>query len=535
MKIDNKKKFMIVGIIILVLTILVCAGTYAWYVWNTSDTEKVNIVTSVGAATIYYDSGSSITDARLRPVSDKSKGIVKEIQIKSSVNNNLKFNLYLDINSIDPSLQHESFRFAIYRGSETTPVKEGNFSSSYLNATGNTDDCTVNTGLKHIQLLNEESISTTITTYTVYIWIDGVNYTNPSEMMNKTFNIKLHADGEDAIIKEGKIPDITTTVENSLAYQLVSTYNNSSKTDVSNNNIVYHYDTTNRLMSDVAGNLRFYGADNTNVSDDLRNYIYFNCSDYSNQSSSTCETWRIIGVFDGKVKIMRNGSIGNLAWDQNKNQNPDLTTYNNDWSNSSLQEFLNGKYYNRGETTTHTYYNGSDGSSSVSINLENIGIKNDKTRGLISDTLWYLRGWKNGTIYSDQMYDYERFSGGVYITTQPKTLFSKIAILYASDFGYAVDFNKCGSSLTKYNATECKNSNWVTTIFEYNKTWWVLSPTSNSRTDVGVVVATGELDYLDNPVYASNRGVVPTLHLNSDASVKSGDGSQDTPYQLSVS
>lgn len=53
----------------------------------------------------------------------------------------------------------------------------------------------------------------------------------------------------------------------------------------------------------------------TNDTYPLNNYIYFNCSDYSNQSSSTCETWRIIGIFDGKVKIMRNNTIGKLAWD----------------------------------------------------------------------------------------------------------------------------------------------------------------------------------------------------------------------------
>ena len=67
----------------------------------------------------------------------------------------------------------------------------------------------------------------------------------------------------------------------------------------------------------------------TNDTYPLNNYIYFNCSDYSNQSSSTCETWRIIGIFDGKVKIMRNNTIGELAWDYDKNDNSSLTTYDN--------------------------------------------------------------------------------------------------------------------------------------------------------------------------------------------------------------
>ena len=54
------------------------------------------------------------------------------------------------------------------------------------------------------------------------------------------------------------------------------------------------------------GNIRYYGAS-------PNNYIYFNCDDYSNQTSSTCETWRIIGIFDGKVKILREDTIGKMA------------------------------------------------------------------------------------------------------------------------------------------------------------------------------------------------------------------------------
>ena len=54
------------------------------------------------------------------------------------------------------------------------------------------------------------------------------------------------------------------------------------------------------------GNIRYYGAS-------PNNYIYFNCDDYSNQTSRTCETWRIIGIFDGKVKILREDTIGEMA------------------------------------------------------------------------------------------------------------------------------------------------------------------------------------------------------------------------------
>ncbi len=68
----------------------------------------------------------------------------------------------------------------------------------------------------------------------------------------------------------------------------------------------------------------------------VNNYIYFNCNNYSNPSSSTCEIWRIIGVFDGKLKIIRNSTIGELAWDSNG-----IAA----WSTSTLQKILNENYY----------------------------------------------------------------------------------------------------------------------------------------------------------------------------------------------
>ena len=106
---------------------------------------------------------------------------------------------------------------------------------------------------------------------------------------------------------------------------------------VTNNSITYQYDTTHNLMKDVGNNIRYYGAS-------PNNYIYFNCSDYSNQSSSTCETWRIIGVLDGKVKLIRGSQIGTLAWDQDYNDGFSKTTFDNDWSTSTLQKLLNGSY-----------------------------------------------------------------------------------------------------------------------------------------------------------------------------------------------
>ena len=271
---DNKAKiYMIFSLVVLVIAVIV-SGTYAYYVWTTSDSDTTKIVAGVGAATVTFDGGSDI-NANLRPVSDKSKGIIKNISVKGDTTG-LVFNMYLDITSIDTGLKDESFRYELYKG--TTKVKEGNFSDSYL--TSNTVTCSKN-NTNHIVLLTNESISTSKTSYTLYIWIDGANYVNPSTMMGKEFNFKLHADGEGAVVKK---------VLGNAATYISSLYTGSSKTTVTNNSITYNTAPSVSLMNDRlgststgidGGNIRYYGA-NPN------NYIYFNCSDYSNQTSSTC-------------------------------------------------------------------------------------------------------------------------------------------------------------------------------------------------------------------------------------------------------
>lgn len=627
-KIDSKnKKFMIFGII---LVIAVVSSTLAYYIWSSG--EQIKISTTVGGAYVYFDGGSSIENATLRPVADKSKGITKNISMRADATG-VTANVYLDLISLPDSLKDVSFRYAIYNGSTLT--KEGDFSSTSLSSS--TSSCTVNS-TTHITLLSNISVPTTKTTYTLYIWIDGANYTNPKSMMNQTFSFKLHADGTGAILnneyeltnsdgktytptyngsgtktirssaplskfKEVKVDDVTVDSSNytltegstivtfkeaylqSLSvgdhtFKIISTdgiasgkitikktvtaaqmitnlYNNSDKTAVTNNSITYNYATSVNLMNDRkgsmstgidSGNIRYYGA-NPN------NYIYFNCSDYNNQSSSTCELWRIIGVFDGKVKLMRNDSIGTMEYDNDKedtylvglSNNDNIQKTNdllyiidteskrmtsiknvpgkvdtddsgtNDYSVSSLQKILNNYYYN-----SKNY------SGNSSYTFTNIGIKNDVTRNIISSNNYYLGGIQYGlNYYANEIYQSER-SSEVY-DGNATTWTGKIAIPYPSDYGYAVDLNKCSESLVLYNDTACISNSWISSMFTSDT--WLLNPradTSNQSSSISSnkVLPTVGVD--------SKYAVFPTLYLNSELSIKSGTGSSSDPYQLNV-
>ena len=508
--INNKAKiYMIFSLVVLVIAVIV-SGTYAYYVWTTSDSDTTKIVAGIGAATVTFDGGSDIS-ANLRPVSDKSKGIVKNINVKADTEG-LVFNMYLDITSIDTDLKDESFRYELYKGD--TKVKEGNFSDSYL--TSNTVTCTKN-NTNHIVLLTNESISASKTSYTLYIWIDGENYTNPNTMMNKTFSFKLHADGEGAVLKP--------TLGNAVEY-ITNLYTNASKTPATNNSITYNTAPTVSLMNDRlggttedldGGNIRYYGAS-------PNNYVYFNCETYPDIN---CEVWRIIGVFDDKLKLIRSSQIEELAFDQDKNDDSSKTTYDNDWSTATLQKLLNGSYYNGDGTIT--YYSGDSGTITISLDMTSIGIKNETTRNMIAETTWNIGGWNKISVYPNQIYGYER--GTTVYTGRPTIWKGKIALAYISDYGYAVDLNQCKQTLVNYDDTTCTSNNWMKAILGTSSSGWLLTPYSGHSSFAWFVRSDGNADHS----YAYNAfGVSPVLYLSSELGIESGDGSESNPYKLSV-
>lgn len=627
-KIDSKnKKFMIFGIIILVIAVV--SSTLAYYIWSSG--EQIKISTTVGGAYVYFDGGSSIENATLRPVADKSKGITKNISMRADATG-VTANVYLDLVTLPNSLKDVSFRYAIYNGS--TLAKEGNFSSTSLSSS--TSTCAANS-TTHITLLSNVSVPTTKRTYTLYIWIDGANYTNPKSMMNQTFSFKLHADGTGAILnneyeltnsdgntytptyngsgtktirssaplskfKEVKVDNAVVDSSNytltegstivtfkeaylqSLSvgdhtFKIISTdgiasgkitikktvtaaqmitnlYNNSDKTAVTNNSITYDYATSVNLMNDRkgsmstnidAGNIRYYGA-NPN------NYIYFNCSDYSNQSSSTCEIWRIIGVFDGKIKLIRNESIGDMTYDNDEEDTylKSISSYSdsnkvvkklsnneknkrksvkfivsggpgkidaqgeNDYSTSSLQKILNNYYYN-----SKNY------SGNSSYTFTNIGIKNDVTRNIISSNNYYLGGIQYEVNYNvNKIYQEER-STEVY-DGNATTWTGKLAIPYPSDYGYAVDLNKCSKSLNLYNDAVCISNNWMSSIS--TSEIWLLNPRTDTSNQSSSIVS-NKISF--SPV-DDKKAIFSTLYLDSKLTIKSGSGTSSSPYQLSV-
>ena len=336
-----------------------------------------------------------------------------------------------------------------------------------------------------------------------------------------------YENGGDLIVTSGVT--LVTEKKSPLSSYITNLYNNATKTAVINNSITYQYDPKNSLMKDVGNNIRYYGAS-------PNNYIYFNCSNYSNQSSSTCETWRIIGVFDGKIKLIRNESIGEYSWDnKNVSTGAENDYGKNDWTDARLMKLLNPGYESK-TTGGSLYYNAKSGNcysgqsnATKACNFTSTGIKNATTRNLISDTIYYLGGHNSFSVYPNQIYEKER--GTTVYSGRPTEWTGKIALAYPSDYGYAADLGKCSQNLNNYNNSTCTSNNWMKAIVAPNY-GWLLTPRSGIASNVWYVYSSGGV-YYNSYVYNA-YGVAPVLFLNSDANVKSGTGTSSDPYQISV-
>ncbi|MGN1311700.1 MAG: hypothetical protein ACI4U4_01650, partial [Bacilli bacterium] len=332
--IKNNIKFLIAMIIVITLGII--GITYAIKIGEFT-AIGLNANTSTISANITYDStvneGTITSTGNMLPISDTlitgvdvaDTRILKVKFMVTGVSTNPSNTIYdislRDIN-MSSALKTEEIKWKLYKNG--TEISTGNFSPTFdimennrLVLTNTQQDLTTSTDTYVFLMWISESCTDDLTTCTIT--------NSQNKYSGKTFSatIKLEAS------TKSKKTLIRNSIPSSAASVTITNMFAPNNT-VINNNIEYRYDTSNNLMEDVDGNIRYYGAS-------PNNYIYFNCSDYSNQSSSTCETWRIIGVFDGKVKIMRNTLIGSLAWDQDKNINSSVTTYDNDWSTASLQ------------------------------------------------------------------------------------------------------------------------------------------------------------------------------------------------------
>lgn len=214
----------------------------------------------------------------------------------------------------------------------------------------------------------------------------------------------------------------------------------------------------NQVMNcDPDSNLRYVG-------NSPKNYVWFNK-----------EIWRVIGVFDGQVKIIRDEyyNDGNgVAFDFGSINGGTHGTYGyNDWSQSIIKSELN------------------DGASSF---LESIKSRDFVSYGYIDlDHVWNIGG--TADVCNDVVM-----------------------------FNWRTDMDQ-----TAY--TECSYNSW---LYDNNHYKWTMIPDSDRYTNVFYIHINGAVGY--NLVNNTNFKVLPVLYLNSDVIIIGGNGTYNQPFLLGI-
>ena len=233
---------------------------------------------------------------------------------------------------------------------------------------------------------------------------------------------------------------------------------------------------------------------------DITEYRYRGASP-KNYVSFNGETWRIIGVFptddgtgkiENRIKLIKDQSIGNKYWD---------TSDLNNWARPArLNTELNGIY----------------------------GLTSE-ARSMIGDAKYYLGGYNDILqIQKDVMYQYERKINGsaYYYGSNPNSWVGKIALMYASDYGYAAS-DECTQTLYNYTNTTCKNNNWL----HNNDNQWLLPQRAGEKSTVSFVYSTGQVHYSN---VSGKYSVKPVLYLKPDVKIIVGHGTSTDPYVLGI-
>lgn len=245
---------------------------------------------------------------------------------------------------------------------------------------------------------------------------------------------------------------------------------------------LYYHDgigTYTNASEEVGDNSYRYSGANPN------NYVCFG----SNKPCPTENLYRIIGIFDNKIKLIKNTSYTSSYWSGSN------TSSSNIWANSTLNtEILNNSFYN----SLGDYKN------------------------MISLSTWNVGGITNGQrTNAKTLYNYE--VGSSAIQTQYEAY---IGLMYISDYGYAASPTAWTTPITGYTDESIKNSNW---IFSRGLEW-TMTRQADSSSHAYFIDGTGLVFGDEIPVY--NIPVRPVFYLNDTVKIKSGTGSLEDPYTI---
>ena len=243
---------------------------------------------------------------------------------------------------------------------------------------------------------------------------------------------------------------------------------------------------------------------------DPNNYIWFNN-----------ELWRIIGVIPTKidssgttenlVKIIRNSSIGGLAYDAK------TSGFTGAWGSNTLYSLLNEYYFGKKDGTNTTGCYGYKTTSKAKCDYTEIGINGADFYGSMIKKVYWNTGASGNGATASSAYSKEKLN---------QTVYNYVGLMSASDYGYATSESH-STKLSSYNNATHTLNNW---LYGQGDEWTNIQCSGSEYAHTALYVTRiGDVEYSSASL---GYGIRPVLYLGAGVYVSSGDGSKAAPYIL---
>ena len=472
---NNKKKVLLMISLSLFSIALVSLGTYA--IWTSANDllTGTNTIQS-GQVKMSYTETNEIGMNNALPIKDSEGKTLSNYfdfkvlsYIKTRANDDtqrkLNYNIVLEPLTVDNPLSDSKIKVYL------TKVESG---TETVVVEPTTIDQLNNKVLSSKEEIFSNNKAEATTSYRLRAWIDASVDTNKFNEKKYSYKFRVNINNEAAPAKKDYALEFAQSKVGTDGLE----------------KITHEIDDTLQVDSKFATEYRYRGGN-------VNNYVTFNN-----------ETWRIIGIIptedtsgnvENRLKIIKDTSIGNKKWNE---------TESNNWVTGTLNTYLNNDYYNTLTTDA---------------------------KNMIGAAKYYLGGYKDSKMTSDVMWQYERKNEAnrteYYYGTNPimqNDVNKKIALMYASDYGYAAS-KECTSNLFDYSANCITTNNWL----DKSANTWLLPQYSDVSYNAFYVRSAGYV-YNSSSVNDGEFAVRPVLSLSSNVKISGGNGTTSSPYQLTL-
>ena len=482
-RIKNNKLLYFLGVLIVgVFIVLIVRFTYAYLGASINDAQGNVTINSDETDRLDFEIGDPLSvDATPTTLPENGTNLVdtttaKAILTANTTNNTANYSYWVYFN-----ISNNTFTYS----DGSTPEIILTVTDPTGNPVTNVEGLTYGTynGVAGFDITTENGVFTIASDYAIAVnsntepteqtWNFTLTYLNLD--FDQSGNYGNSMTTEISMTKEEKVPTLAdlcsgNTMAECIATQLYTT---------DGENGLYYHDTD--LANGAQDNSYRYSGANPN------NYVCFgatgaDCQNVDNQ-------YRIIGIFNNQVKLIKATSIGDYVWDADNI---------NTWDASTKPDIY--------ITLNETYYN-------------TLG---SEWQNLIAETTWQVGGMDfSDTNTAKQYYDVEVGTG-----QSGYEEIMKIGLMYVSDYGYGASFEKWTTALYEDNYG---TDNWLY-LGDYE---WLLSRNASGAFHAFFVNSfTGGLV---NRGYVSTAFAVrPVFYLESNVSLQGGSGTSSDPYRLAV-